>query len=83
MALGITLQIHTTSLIIIMALTMLLFILYDIVLIRTIYGFYYHALTILQDKNEYEEETIFDMFMLFLRKEKITKTHEISKIPFN
>lgn len=80
-ALGIALQIHTTSLIIIAALTMLLFIFCDIVLIRTIYGFYYRALTILRDKYEYEEETIFDMFMLFLRKEKVTKIHEISKIP--
>lgn len=79
-ALGVALQIQTTSLIIIAALTMLLFIFCDIVLIRTIYGFYYRAITILRDKYEYEEETIFDMFMLFLRKEKLVKIYAISKI---
>lgn len=80
-ALGIALQIHTTSLIIIAALTMLLFIFCDIVLIRTIYGFYYRAIKILRDKYAYKEETIFDMFMLFLRKEKIAKIREISNLP--
>lgn len=56
---------------------MIIFMFADFLMVRTIYGYYYRAIRILNDNLNYSEESIFDMFMLFLRLDKIKLIHKI------
>jgi len=78
---GLTLAfiLKVSSLILLSASTMVLFIFADFLMIRTMYGYYYRAIRILTQKFNYGEESIFDMFMLFLRIDKIKIIHLIAR----
>ena len=78
---GLGLSTEKSSLIILSASLLLLYVFSDMVTMRTTYGYYYRAIRILKTKLKYEDETIFDMFTLFLRKKKVLRIHKITNYP--
>ena len=81
--LGYGLSVGKVSIIVLAAILLLFFIFADGFILRGLYGFYIRAIRILSVKNHIKDETIFDMFRLFIvdRDKKRKEIKRISELP--